>query len=95
MQNNINIIFPVYPDTKQVDYEYKDEYEYAKQNHFNICLLDIEMHKIYGDKSGIWLYRGWMLSEKDDGIFIIVEVGDGQVSGLKECSIFDIYNLFV
>lgn len=61
----MNVIFPVYPDTKQIDDEYLAEYQYAKDKGFKVCLVDIESKKIYGDKSGKWLYRGWMLSDDD------------------------------
>lgn len=61
----MNLIYPVYPDTKTIDEEYKEEYLYAKNAGFNIVLFDIENLKLYGDLSlQNCIYRGWMINKE-------------------------------
>lgn len=61
----MNFIFPTYPDTKDIDQEYKEEYTHVIELGFKPVLIDFENRKIYNKSEGPFIYRGWILSNED------------------------------
>jgi hypothetical protein len=61
----------IYPsetfNIKNVDEHFKEEYNLFKEKGFNVCLVDLDDEQISGnfnvDES--FIYRGWMLSERE------------------------------
>ena len=84
--NDISFIFCNHPlDPRSVDEDYAVEYQIAKQKHdcelFSYEGLETGKLKLYGDISGLTIYRGWMMkpdlyrvfyqSLEDKGIILI------------------------